>query len=89
VKGSCVAVNLLLYLFRDFLKLSESEVSWLASCNWYFNVFSIEVKSEVLALRVNFLLYPFHMFFTLSKVSGALTSLIIAFLKVIPSSSII
>lgn len=23
VKGSCVAVNLLLYLFRDFLKLSE------------------------------------------------------------------
>ena len=22
--------------------------------NWYFNVFSVEVKSEVLALRVNF-----------------------------------
>lgn len=47
--------------------------------NWNSDVFSVEVKHEVLAKRVNLLLYLFRIFFTLSKVSDALASLIIIF----------
>jgi len=31
--------------------------------NWYFNVFSLEVKCEVLAKRINLLLYLFRIYF--------------------------
>jgi len=35
--------------------------------NWYFNVFSLEVKCEVLAKRINLLLYLFRDFLKLSR----------------------
>ena len=49
------------------------------NCN--SDVFSVEVKCNVLAKRANVLLYLFRIFFTWSKVSDALAvSLIITFL---------